>query len=556
MLDERFSETRRGRRQRRVPRDDGKNLVTDAAAARGAVRPLAVRYRRGAMSEESNYFIVRAEDRDEVGAELAAMRLAAQVENGNDAGGAGWVVVGHPRLTLAELGRHFRLCAHIEASVDDGHITFSVAGRTLGPRATSTLARALNRSASDVRAALRKPLWAACKALGLPALPLFDQRELPRTRTKRPKTSLLRRIENSGYRSDGERVVYVTDKHEAIELPIHDAAHFEVLAYDCARDDAHVFCGGVVLGADAKTFELLGDYARDRHHVYHRMRVLERAKPHPFRVSGPYGWDDTRVWHDGAACPDADARTFEPLPSAYARDARHVYFRGARVEGATPARLLVHGRYAVDGQHVLYDGVALPEADARTFAVDRDGVHARDKTNRYAYGRVVRTPKPLPSATGSLSNRWRTCAAWLAEERPDLLARFNPPATDAALAAAEKALATPLPAEYVELLRLFNGQERDDGSDRNLKFTVLGPLLRVERLAEIKANMKKHPRSKKLDALLPIAVSRRGTDFVCIDPNAGGAIVLCGVHQATTRYAKNVADLVTQFLENAQRGRV
>lgn len=38
-----------------------------------------------------------------------------------------------------------------------------------------------------------------------------------------------------------------------LELPVRDPARLEVLAYDCARDDAHV------LDADAKTVELLGD---------------------------------------------------------------------------------------------------------------------------------------------------------------------------------------------------------------------------------------------------------------------------------------------------------
>lgn len=110
-----------------------------------------------------------------------------------------------------------------------------------------------------------------------------------------------------GYRKSGGEWVYVT----------RDAASGRV---------AHP-----INGADASTFEvLLADkYARDKQHVYFKMRPLDKADPSTFVVVSDlvyaYGKDRNRVWLRDLAVRDADPATFETLTFPYARDQSNVF---------------------------------------------------------------------------------------------------------------------------------------------------------------------------------------------------------------------------------------
>ncbi len=72
---------------------------------------------------------------------------------------------------------------------------------------------------------------------------------------------------------------------------------------------------------------------------------------------------------------------------------------------------------------------------------------------------IVPEEPPVREATGSLAERWKTVAAWLGAQHPGVLATFRPPATEAQIAAAEKALGVDLPEDYRAFLAIHDGQE-------------------------------------------------------------------------------------------------
>lgn len=120
----------------------------------------------------------------------------------------------------------------------------------------------------------------------------------------------------------------------------------------CTKDATHVYAEGVLLvGADPKTFVVLGDYyGKDDRHVYWITHGEEGPNPHEI---------------DGA-----DPQTFATLPEgdAVAKDKNHVYWMGALfpVPDADPATFVLMsgdcgtycGYFARDKNHVyeIVDG--------------------------------------------------------------------------------------------------------------------------------------------------------------------------------------------------------
>lgn len=62
-----------------------------------------------------------------------------------------------------------------------------------------------------------------------------------------------------------------------------------------------------------------------------------------------------------------------------------------------------------------------------------------------------------------MKHQWERLEAWLKVNNPSLLADLNPPATDADIHALEEKLGVKLPVDFVECLKVHNGQK--GGSD-------------------------------------------------------------------------------------------
>lgn len=110
---------------------------------------------------------------------------------------------------------------------------------------------------------------------------------------------------------------------------------------DCMRNP--------ISGVDASTFVVssLGDYGKDKTHVYWCSEIVADADPASFEViNGEYAKDASHVYWEGYyTLPDADPATFSIVPAAgsdnmqtgYGKDKTYVYNLYRKLPGADPA---------------------------------------------------------------------------------------------------------------------------------------------------------------------------------------------------------------------------
>ncbi len=188
----------------------------------------------------------------------------------------------------------------------------------------------------------------------------------------------------------------------------------------------------------------------------------------------------------------------------------------------------------------------------------------------YAGEVVAKTKAAAKRVSGGVGDRMRTIEAWLDENKPHLLETFCPPASAEAIAAAQQTLGVELPDDWVDLLRLHDGQEPDAPMIATCSLLPLGEVVSERaRLVElfrdagpvdesaVDAGVKKVAYTP---AWIPIGRSARGRDILCLDldPDRGGRrgqVVLVAVDDdARNLVAASVADLLAQYFEAAQNG--
>lgn len=183
---------------------------------------------------------------------------------------------------------------------------------------------------------------------------------------------------------------------------------------------------------------------------------------------------------------------------------------------------------------------------------------------------VAKAKAAAKKVAGGVADRMRTIEAWLDENKPHLLETFCPPATNEAIAAARQALGTELPDDWVELLRLHDGQEPDAPMIATCSLLPLEEVVAEHaRLVELFRDAGPvdesavDPGIKKVaytPAWIPIGRSARGRDILCLDldPDRGGKrgqVVLVAVDDdARNLVATSVSDLLAQYFEAAQNG--
>lgn len=113
----------------------------------------------------------------------------------------------------------------------------------------------------------------------------------------------------------------------------------------------------LIAQADPDTFHPLRHrYARDRHRVYYRGRVLEGAQPGYIKaLARAYARDRRSAYCEAQPIPGADPRTFRVINTEYAADAKRIYRCTTVLTGAhLPSfRLLQHGNGAMDRRSVF-----------------------------------------------------------------------------------------------------------------------------------------------------------------------------------------------------------
>lgn len=185
---------------------------------------------------------------------------------------------------------------------------------------------------------------------------------------------------------------------------------------------------------------------------------------------------------------------------------------------------------------------------------------------------VLQATAPARVAAGTVAERWETIRAWLAAEHPARLAEFQPGASVDAVRAAESALGLNFPADYTEFVRLHDGQE--PGAPMVCSASLM-PLEEVVRRRQILGDLfpqraaipgdevDAEVRAVELsDRWIPIGVSARGRDVLCVDldpTDAGkpGQIILVVLDDdVRLKVADSFAEFLGRYFEEAQTGEV
>lgn len=152
---------------------------------------------------------------------------------------------------------------------------------------------------------------------------------------------------STGYKNEGDAVYYEHWNEGSGQLKEKIEANpktFQILKFDTyAKDDKTVFYkGGEIIGADAKTFEALGDfYARDKN----------------------FGWygDDT--------IKSSKGKTFKVINEYYSTDGHDYFFMTEPLKMANPKGFkFVHGEgesecWTTDGKFYYYRNYKVPSDD-------------------------------------------------------------------------------------------------------------------------------------------------------------------------------------------------
>ena len=179
----------------------------------------------------------------------------------------------------------------------------------------------------------------------------------------------------------------------------------------------------------------------------------------------------------------------------------------------------------------------------------------------------------LIEAGGEVPARWETIKEWLADKHPQLLDGFAPSATQEQIAEAETTMGCTLPEDYKAFLAIHNGQK----SDEPMVWTC--SLIPVEKLAERKRRLAKlyddpdqppagpstDPAIKRVafsDGWIPIGVSSRGRDFLCLDMDPSpdgnsGQLILIAVDAADhLLIAPSFREFLSLYFRQVQTGEI
>ncbi len=156
---------------------------------------------------------------------------------------------------------------------------------------------------------------------------------------------------------------------------------------DYALDKNHVYyLGEIITGADPTTFVVAANQfcEYDAHHLYYGgemtsctgeavdepVLLMQTTGSKPF---SEYMYSDGKIYYsegkinqkDGVVVPGVDNQTFtifagdSPAVAAYALDKNHVYYDGEIVNGADPVSFVISDQYEHDAHHIYTDGELL-----------------------------------------------------------------------------------------------------------------------------------------------------------------------------------------------------
>lgn len=176
-------------------------------------------------------------------------------------------------------------------------------------------------------------------------------------------------------------------------------------------------------------------------------------------------------------------------------------------------------------------------------------------------------------AEGDVAARWKTIESWLRERHPELLEELRPPAQADAIAAVEKDLGQKLPDDYKRFLAIHDGQKPNAAMVGTCALLPVAEVpVRHRRLASLMQDAEEEMDPELADpgvraaaflpGWVPIGVSARGRDYLCIDldPAEGGTsgqIIEVSVDfDDRPKIAASFADLLSLYFEQLQTGEI
>ncbi len=183
-----------------------------------------------------------------------------------------------------------------------------------------------------------------------------------------------------------EVVVQNAEEESIVQEEDKDEVNVQKLLYGYEiKGDKVYYKGQVIVGAEAKTFETIGEFvynlapAKDYYAYYEKGVLVSQSGSNFFKEYGNhyfkrgvevYGLYNSEMDLQIVPIEGADPDTFESINEFYSKDAEDVFYYESKITGADPSTFeIVDLPYSKDKDHVYRNGVIVLGANPDSFQV-------------------------------------------------------------------------------------------------------------------------------------------------------------------------------------------
>lgn len=190
----------------------------------------------------------------------------------------------------------------------------------------------------------------------------------------------------------------------AIKIPKLHLKDCEIIGENYAKSKGLLlYTFKVVKNVDYESFKILNGIAIDKNYVFHSNQIIEKADPKTFEhLKIGYSKDKLYVFKNGKILKGADPETFNIITYTYQKDKNCVWIIGrpSDIDVATFEVLnskfyntKSYSLYAVDKNHIYFQGEIMPEANVKSFSLVTSGApyqtYGIDKNNVFYSGKLL-----------------------------------------------------------------------------------------------------------------------------------------------------------------------
>jgi hypothetical protein len=240
------------------------------------------------------------------------------------------------------------------------------------------------------------------------------------------------RLSDSGYHLRRTKVFFYPGFgfSSPFEIIGVDRASFEVLDHSYARDDSRVYLDGVAIPeADPSTFKLLSPpFALDARHVYVNRDIFSDDPGHFEQVEGNLSRDSQYIYWSTSVVSDDPTHLSVFQSSGYYtffKDSKAVFVNGNPIAEADPTSFaVIADAYSRDAAHVYYFDEMILDADVSTFEI-LESPYARDADSVFWMAHII--PEASPETFRVLNANFECSAdAHYAFYQDEMIRDFDP----------------------------------------------------------------------------------------------------------------------------------